>query len=96
MHWWGRRAWGHKLRVLKNLIRRDFEILRGTTLPVTIVGPGDQLREGKMAEMTGGCLCGQVRYTANADPVFVGVRDGPGGRQRFAAADVAVPPIRAT
>jgi hypothetical protein len=26
-----------------------------------------------MAEMTGGCLCGQVRYTANADPVFVGV-----------------------
>jgi hypothetical protein len=26
-----------------------------------------------MAEMTGGCLCGQVRYMANADPVFVGV-----------------------
>jgi hypothetical protein len=26
-----------------------------------------------MREMTGGCLCGQVRYSANADPVFVGV-----------------------
>jgi hypothetical protein len=26
-----------------------------------------------MAEMTGGCLCGQVRYTANTDPVFVGL-----------------------
>jgi hypothetical protein len=26
-----------------------------------------------MREMTGGCLCGQIRYSANADPVFVGV-----------------------
>ena len=26
-----------------------------------------------MREMTGGCLCGQVHYSANADPVFVGV-----------------------
>jgi hypothetical protein len=26
-----------------------------------------------MPEMTGGCLCGQVRYSANADPAFVGV-----------------------
>jgi hypothetical protein len=26
-----------------------------------------------MVEMTGGCLCGQVRYSANADPAFVGV-----------------------
>ena len=26
-----------------------------------------------MPEMTGGCLCGQARYSANADPVFVGV-----------------------
>jgi hypothetical protein len=26
-----------------------------------------------MREMAGGCLCGQVRYSANADPVFVGV-----------------------
>jgi len=26
-----------------------------------------------MREMTGGCLCGQVRYSANADPAFVGV-----------------------
>ena len=26
-----------------------------------------------MAELTGGCLCGQIRYTANADPAFVGV-----------------------
>jgi hypothetical protein len=31
------------------------------------------LREDKMREMTGGCLCGQVRYSANADPAFVGV-----------------------
>jgi hypothetical protein len=26
-----------------------------------------------MREMTGGCLCGQIRYTANANPAFVGV-----------------------
>jgi hypothetical protein len=27
--------------------------------------------EGEMREMTGGCLCGQVRYSANTDPAFV-------------------------
>jgi hypothetical protein len=26
-----------------------------------------------MREMSGGCLCGQVRYSAHADPAFVGV-----------------------
>jgi hypothetical protein len=26
-----------------------------------------------MREIIGGCLCGQVRYSANTDPVFVGV-----------------------
>jgi len=34
---------------------------------------GDQLWEDKMMEMTGGCLCGRVRYSAKEDPVFVGV-----------------------
>jgi len=32
-----------------------------------------QSREVEMREMTGGCLCGQVRYSANADPAFIGV-----------------------
>lgn len=27
----------------------------------------------KMHEIVGGCLCGQVRYSATAEPVFVGV-----------------------
>ena len=26
-----------------------------------------------MPEMNGGCLCGQVRYSANTEPAFVGV-----------------------
>ena len=26
-----------------------------------------------MAKITGGCLCGKVRYSANADPAFIGV-----------------------
>jgi hypothetical protein len=26
-----------------------------------------------MAQMTGGCLCGKIRYSINADPVFTGV-----------------------
>ena len=39
---------------------------------------GSKLRPGfieevEMAQIVGGCLCGQVRYTANADPAFTGV-----------------------
>jgi hypothetical protein len=30
-------------------------------------------REAKMPEMRGGCLCGKVRYSANADPAMVAV-----------------------
>ena len=26
-----------------------------------------------MIQITGGCLCGQIRYSANAEPAFVGV-----------------------
>ncbi len=26
-----------------------------------------------MPKMTGGCLCGQVHYSADAEPVFTGV-----------------------
>jgi hypothetical protein len=26
-----------------------------------------------MAQMTGGCLCGKIRYTISADPIFTGV-----------------------
>src|SRR5258708_12271527 len=51
----------------------DFRILRARHCLVLSSAKETQLREDKMAEMTGGCLCGQVRYTANADPVFVGV-----------------------
>ena len=51
----------------------DFRILRARHCLVLSSAKETQLREDKMAEMTGGCLCGQVGYTANADPVFVGV-----------------------
>jgi hypothetical protein len=45
----------------------------GTPQYKAFAGPiSKQLREGKMVEMTGGCLCDQVRYSANADPAFVG------------------------
>jgi hypothetical protein len=30
-------------------------------------------QEDEMREMNGGCLCGQVRYSANADPAMVAV-----------------------
>jgi hypothetical protein len=26
-----------------------------------------------MPKMSGGCLCGQVRYTADAEPMFAGI-----------------------
>jgi len=46
---------------------------QATAIPLGGSLDGADCREDKMVEMTGGCLCGQVRYSATADPAFVGV-----------------------